>query len=400
MNEQVIYTILAIFATIAMALGYALSHIRSRNQIDDLKRKYSELNAKLDKERADTSEKLTNMEKMRNGLQQTFSSLTSAEEEAVEQSISSQGDQVRALMRPLQQALQETDDTVQRLTREGRKTEQLLNQNIAYLLTPEALRRTEAPSVSQTFGTETPSPQWGSAKLKALLQQTRMVAHCQSCQPLPEGESLADEDLPPPAILALANGELLVIDPNLPLEPYLNLLKAPDETVRTWHLESHARKLREKVMEMGSGVYQSRFAKTPCLTILLAANDHYIRSALESDPDLLEDGAREKVVLATPAEILLLLQNASLLWRERAFIKESNQIRQTGLNMYKRFGVFVQLLSQLGSELSGVLQSYNKAVTFFETNGETDEKENPPAQAPSPAATEPTGQPEREKKSA
>ena len=174
----------------------------------------------------------------------------------------------------------------------------------------------------------------------------------------------------------MANGDIIAIDANLPLEPYINLCMAPDKTVRTWHLESHARKVRERMREMAGRIYQSQFDTQPVLTLLLVANDHYISTALETDETLIADGIKENVVLGTPSDILTLLQTISINWREQAFTKDAQNIRATGLNMYKRFGVFAQLLAQLGSELSGVLHSYNKAVTFFEGS---DEEERPQA---------------------
>ncbi len=378
MSDQFIYTLLAILATVAMALGYTLSYIRSRNQMDELKQKYAELNAKLDKERTVATRKFSNMEKVRSGIEQTFSSLVDQPGE-VEQAISSQGDHVKALMKPLQLTLQETDKQVRHITNESEKSRHFLDQHIALLKQPAKMGRGGTREVVEMFGEESERARWGVTTLNELLSRTETRRYCLTCNTPNDADNELDTSLPPPAVIAMPGDEIIAIDANLPLEPYIDLCTAPDQSVRTWHGESHARKLRERIREMASRAYQSQFNHAPALTILLVANDHYIASALESDESLLRDSINEKIILATPADIFTLLQTLSIVWREKHFAQDATKIRETGLNMYKRFGVFAQLLSQLGSELSGVLHSYNQAVTFFE--GKEEPKEPPPTAA-------------------
>ncbi len=383
MSDQIIYTILALLAIIAMALGYALSHIRARNQLDELKQKYAELNAKLDKERTVTTKKFSNMEKVRSGIEQTFSSLVEQQDE-VAQTMNSQGDHVKALMKPLQLSLQETDRQVRHISQESEKSRRFLERHIKLLKEPARMGRGSSAEIVSMFG---PAPErWGLDTLKELIQLTETHPHCLTCNAPSDADNELDADSHPPAVLAMPGDEVIAIDANLPLEPYIDLCTAPDETVRNWHLESHARKLRERIREMASRAYQSQFNSEPVLTLLLVANDHYIATALESDAQLLNDSVAEKIILATPADIFTLLQTLSIVWREQHFAGDAQKIRETGLGMYKRFGVFAQLLSQLGSELSGVLQSYNKAVTFFEGDSEAPPSRTAPGEE-KPCAT-------------
>ncbi len=380
MSEQIIYTLLALLGSIALALGYALSHIRSRNQIDDLKHKYAELNAKLDKERSVTTQKFSNMEKVRSGIEQTFSSLVEQQSD-VEQKMSSQGDHVKALMKPLQLSLQETDKQVRHITQESDKSRQFLDRHIALLKQPEKMGRGSTQKVIEMFGEADQRSHWGINTLKELLQCTETRAYCLTCNAPTDEDNELDANSHPPAVIAMPGEGVVAIDANLPLEPYIDLCTAPDATVRTWHVESHARKLRERIREIASRAYRSQFDDEPVLILLLVANDHYIATALEGDAHLLSDSVNDKIILATPADVFTLLQTLSIVWREQHFAKDSTNTLEAGLKMYKRFGVFAQLLSQLGSELSGVLQSYNKAVTFFE--GSEEEAEKPHSSQPS-----------------
>jgi len=383
MSEQVIYTILALCTIFALALGYALSYIRSRIQVDNLKEKYVQLNSRFDDERTETNRKFSNMEKVRTGLEQTLTSLAVDEEDRVEQTISSQGDQVKVLLRPLQMALQETDTKVKNIQAEADATSSLLNQQIATLKDHQKVAFKKAKDIAATFSDEKVQQQWGSNTLKMLLDDTQMRQHCRSCkapesateQDNSEGETSHTPQRP--AILELPDKSLIAIDAGLSLNAYINVCAAADDGVRTWHLETHARKLREHLRTMASHIYQTQFPAPPTLHVLMVVNEHCISTALESDETLLEDALEHNIVLATPTDVRALLQVTSLHWKQHGFSSDATRIRDSGINLYKRFGVFAQLLAQLGSELTGVLHSYNNAVTFFEEAEQKEAKKSP-----------------------
>ena len=380
MSEQVIYTILALCTIFALALGYALSYIRSRIQVDNLREKYVKLNSRFDDERTETNRKFSNMEKVRTGLEQTLTSLAVDEEDKVEQTISSHGDQVKVLLRPLQIALQETDLKVKKIQAEADATASLLEQQIATLKDHQKVAFKNAKSIAETFSNEKTQKNWGKDTLKALLDDTQMRQHCHSCktpEDTPEHDKADSDTTLLPAILELPDESLIAIDANLSLAAYINVCAASDEGVRTWHLETHARKLREHMRTMASHVYQTQLPVPPTLYVLMVVNEHCISTALESDETLLEDALEHNIVLATPTDVRALLQVTSLHWKQHDFSSDTTRIRDSGINLYKRFGVFAQLLAQLGSELTGVLHSYNNAVTFFEES-EKKESNTPP----------------------
>ncbi len=367
MSEQIVYTLVAIFATIAMALGYALAYIRSRHRIDDLKQKYAELNARFDQERSATNRKLSDVEKVRSGIEQTISNLTPEQGDGMEQNLATQGDHVKALMKPLQKALQQTDNHVRNMQQACDTSHQRLHEQLQFLRDPQRRGQANPLAASCALLDAGNARHWAAETLKQQLELTGLLEHCKRCEGIREDESEEHRaDRRPPALLSTADGTLIAIDPNTPLEAYLNLCMTDDEGVRAWHIESHARKLGEQIRDMASRAYRGQFDEEPDLIVLLIPDDHYLATAVELDPGLLDECARNAIALLTPRDLTTLLQIVALDWREQAFARNATRIRDTGLAMYKRFGVFAQLLAQLGSELSGAVRSYNKAVTFFE----------------------------------
>lgn len=363
MSESIVFALIGLCTIIALALGYVVSHLRSRNQIDALRQKYSDLNIKLDQERTSATEKLSSIEKVRGGIQQTLSNFSSHDKPDETLENIGQPGFVQSLLKPLQITLQNADQQIRRIERESERAQQLVNQQLEMLKAPQQLGRGSAKEIAAVLGNAETRHHWGINTLKRLLELTYMTDHCRS-NPASENN---DGAKPAPCMVETPNGKLIVIDTNAPLEAYASVCEAPDPTVRTWHLETLARKLRERIRDIGSHTYQSQFQEPPELTILLVINDHYLAICLENDPDLLQDAAKQNIVLATPTDLLNLLQTFSFGWRQQAFAGDAQKLRTTGINLYKRFGTFTKLLEQVGNQLSGVLVSYNKAVKYFET---------------------------------
>lgn len=395
MSESFLFTALIVIGVIATALGYTLSTLRNRIEIDKLKEKYASLNEKLDQERTETSEKFSSVERVRNDLEQTLSSFTPPDIPLTNKEKFAQ-----VMLQPLQESLKSADLQVKRIGRESDKAQQMIEKQLALLQAPEQIGRGNPRMIAAGMADSEVRQRWGITTLKSLLEITYMTDHYRSCA---GGSDEREERNHPPCLIRLADGREIAIEINTPFDAYLNVCQAPDSSVRSWHLESHARKLRERIMTLSSHAYLSRFEQPPALIIALIFNDHYLTTALETDSDLLQLAANQSVVLATPSDLLTLMQAISFSWQQQQFSKDARKLRETGVLLYRHFGTFIKLIAELGSELSGVVDSYQRAVNYFESEASkaaaTDEKkENSPAHPETGSGDTP--HPQTEKRSA
>jgi DNA recombination protein RmuC len=377
MNETIVFAAILMVSIIAVALGYVLAALRNRNQVDVLKQKYADLNSKLDNQRTASTEKFTTVEKMREGLEQTLSSL--APEDDLQAAVSENKEQfIQTLLQPLLESLKSADQQIKRISSEGNKATLLINQQMDILQAPQQLGRGNIKEIAGTLEDAEKRKYWGQHTIKHLLEISYMTDHYRTCATIGQKEEQKEkpERKFPPCLVQVPDGKTIGIDVNTPLEAYVSVYQAPDANVRGWHLETHARQLREHIIEMSSRIYTSQFETKPDTMILMILNDHYLTTALEIDHDLLQIAETQNIILATPTDLLNLLQTIFFAWRQQDFVTDAQQISQTGIHLYKRFGTFIKMIAQLGSELSGVLNSYNRAVSVFEEDKAT------PRQAP------------------
>jgi len=368
MSETALFAVVLLVSIIATALGYVVSTLKSRHKIDELKQKYVELNDKLDNQKTNTSKKFSTVEKMREGLESSLSTLID-DEAKTPADLSDKERFVETLLAPLQDSLRSADKQAKRIIREGQKVQQQIQKQLDILHAPQQLGRGDVKEIAKALGDEESRNLWGIQTLKKLLELTYMTDHYRMSE-----SDLDNNQHNTPCLIKLPNNNRIAIDPSAPLEAYINICQAPDATVRAWHLESHARKLRERIMEMSSHAYTAQHEEQPAAQILMILNDHYLATALEIDNDLLDLAQKNNLILATPTDLFNLLQTVSFGWRQQEFTTDAKKIRETGIHLYKRFGTFIKLIAELGSELSGVLNSYNRAVSVFGTTAAEAEK--------------------------
>ncbi len=369
MDNTAFFAVIIIASIFAAGLGYILSSLKSRYQVDDLRQKYINLNEKLSTHKNDTTQKFSNVEKMREGLESSLGTLTE-NEEFTTADLDDRDRFVATLLKPLQESLRSADQQAKRIIREGQKVQHQLQQQLDILNAPQQLGRGNVKEIAKSLCDGVTRNRWGTQTLKNLLELTYMTDHYR----MNESNNEDSDNISPPCLINLPNKKQIAIDPNTPLEAYVNICQAPDATVRGWHTETHARKLRERILEITSRFYLAQYQEKPSAQILMILNDHYLATALEADSDLLDLAQKNNLILATPTDLFNLLQTASFGWRQQAFSTDAKKIRETGVHLYKRFGTFIKLIAELGSELGSVLNSYNRAVSVFGSTAADAEK--------------------------
>lgn len=141
-----------------------------------------------------------------------------------------------------------------------------------------------------------------------------MSGHCDFCTQ----EHLADADgaIRPDLVVRLPGRGRLAVDAKVPLDAYLDALEAADPEARERLLAAHARSVRQKVKQLADKGHATRVGRSPAMVVMFVASKAAFSAAALQDPKLLEDAARDRVVIATPATMVARLQAVGLAWRE------------------------------------------------------------------------------------
>lgn len=207
---------------------------------------------------------------------------------------------------------------------------------------------------------------WGERALQNVLEQCGLAEHTDFH--LEQSMDTADGRLRPDAIVNVPGQKKLVIDAKVSLNAYQAAFEADDEGERKRHLDLHAKSMRGHVQTLGSKSYQSQFEDAPDYVVMFVPGEHFVAAALEHDPELWDFAFRNKVLLATPTNLVAIARTVAQVWRQDKMASEAAEIGRMGAELYDRLATAAEHLKRVGGGLESAVNNYNKFVGSFERN--------------------------------
>ena len=207
---------------------------------------------------------------------------------------------------------------------------------------------------------------WGERALQNVLEQCGLAEHTDFH--LEHSIETDEGRLRPDAIVKVPGQKKLVIDSKVSLNAYQAAFESEDEGERKRHLELHARAMKNHVQALGSKSYQSQFDDAPDYVVMFVPGEHFVAAALEADPELWDFAFRNKVLLATPTNLVAIARTVAQVWRQDTIAREAIEIGKAGAELYDRLAVAAEHLKRVGGGLESAVNNYNKFVGSFERN--------------------------------
>lgn len=207
---------------------------------------------------------------------------------------------------------------------------------------------------------------WGERALQNVLEQCGLSEHTDFT--LEHSLETEDGRLRPDAIVRVPGQKKLVIDAKVSLNAYQAAFECEDEAERRRHLDAHARSMRGHVQTLGAKSYQSQFDEAPDYVVMFVPGEHFVAAALEHDPELWDFAFRNKVLLATPTNLVAIARTVAQVWRQDTIAREAIEIGRAGAELYDRLAVAAEHMKRVGGGLETAVNNYNKFVGSFERN--------------------------------
>ncbi len=206
---------------------------------------------------------------------------------------------------------------------------------------------------------------WGELQLRRVVEMAGMLDHCD----FHEQPSAMAEDgrLRPDVIVRLPGGRHVVIDAKTPLASYLEALEQEDDVEQRAKLDQHARQVRAHMTALGRRGYWEQFEPTPEFVVMFVPGEAILGAALRSDPALLEHGAGERVIPATPTTLIALLRAVAYGWRQEEVSRNAEQVAELGRQLHRRIGRLADHWNVVGRRLEQTVKAYNSAAGSLES---------------------------------
>lgn len=373
----------ALWVALGAVTGASLAWLAARARLASLR-------TTLLHERRSAAERIAVIERAEEGLVDTFRSLAGEalrdntrsfldlattvlqqERSSARGEFESRRDAVVDLVTPLRESLHRFDEHVRGLERARHQAYGELAEQVQALARGQDQLRVEAARLVNALRTPAVRGRWGEVQLRRVVELAGMLDHCDFFEqavgsgrgrPTDEGEASGGRRGRPDLIVRLPGGRSIVVDAKTPLQAYLEAFEAGDETARAEHLRAHARQLRAHVRALSAKAYWEQFTPTPDFVVLFLPGEAFFAAALEHDPGLIEAGAEERVLLATPTTLIALLRAVAYGWQQEKTAANAAAIAELGRELHKRVGTLVERFVVLGRNLDRSVHAYNQTV--------------------------------------
>ena len=372
-------------ALAGLLIGAGIVYIWLQHQLSEKRQQLAALEVRHVSDQKNAEEKLALLEQARDQLKESFQALSSEAlsknnesflnlakttlekyQEGAKGDLDKRQEAINKTVEPVGIALKTFNERVEKIEERRTQTDASLKQQLQQLAESQVQLNKTTGSLVQALRAPQVRGQWGEMQLRRTVEMAGMINYC-DFEEQASVETSDGQRQRPDMIIRLPNERVVVVDSKVPLAAYLDALQSEDPDHQKERMVAHARHIRDHIKALSAKSYWTQFDNTPEFVVLFIPNETIFSAALEQDPQLIEQGVLNKVILATPTTLIALLKAIAYGWQQEAIAREAKEIAALGKELYERVSVVTGHFTKLGKSLDQSVGCYNKAVSSLES---------------------------------
>jgi DNA recombination protein RmuC len=271
------------------------------------------------------------------------------------------------LLQPVEATLKRYEEGLQRVEKERVDQYAGLREAVELVRTGQGQVRDEARRLVTAL-TSSPKQRgrWGEKSLENVLTQAGLVKNVDFRLEV-SVDGGEDGRMRPDAVVNLPEGRKLIIDAKCSLNAYLDACDEVDDDKRNLCFRAHLASIVRHAQQLGSKNYWAQFGESAEFVVMYIPGEHFLSAALEQDPELWEKAFKDKVLLATPTNLVAIARTVASVWRQEKLRANAEEIAVLGKELHSRLATMAEHVGRMGRNLATVNSAYNQMVGSFES---------------------------------
>lgn len=268
--------------------------------------------------------------------------------------------QLSAILAPLREQLLALGQAVQDTRSSGASHSAALQQMVRLLMErAEAIGQDAANLTRALKGDSKVQGDWGEMVLEKLLEDSGLVrGEHFSVQP---SYTAADGSrLRPDVVVHFPQDRHIIIDSKVSLTAYTEYMAADSDAARALALKRHIASVRNHIKELAAKHYEKLERESPDDVLMFIPHEGAYAIAIQQAPALATEAVQNKVLLISPANLVMALQLARFLWQKDAQQRNVQAIVERATLLYEKFVRVQQSFDAIETALQSAVAAYGE----------------------------------------
>lgn len=173
----------------------------------------------------------------------------------------------------------------------------------------------------------------------------------------------------PDVMIVYPDNRRVIIDSKVSLTAYVNYCNAETDAMREVALKEHLHSVRKHVDELANKSYDSWTGGTLDFVMMFIPNEASYVLAMQHDSALWSDAYRKRVLLLSPANLIVSLKLTADLWSREYQNRNALDIAERGAKLYDKCVAFLESFTLIGEGIRKTQTIYEQALGRLSTGG-------------------------------
>ncbi len=262
--------------------------------------------------------------------------------------------EVKRVIKPLEERLSELRSLVEMFKIEGEKNfgsiESFLRSVNNYLLRLEK----EKQELVKALKRPEIRGRWGEIHLQNAVELAGMEKFCDFIT-----QPVLENNMRPDLMIKLPGNKVVVVDSKVPLDAYFDAIEEVDTKLKEEKIKKHIKQIKSHISSLASKKYW-KLVGSPEFVVMYIPLESCFRVAVEKEPELIEFGIKQGVLVCGPVNLVALLKTVYISWQRERVTEYAQEIEKLGTVLYERILYFLNLWAKLGESIKKSVDIYNK----------------------------------------